>query len=81
VFRLRTEMTNRITRRLQSMADAFPQLGHDFAFEQGNACSSHVDNQRPRNRWSRNDLSSAIGQDPHDTDPGIAVWPPVRNRA
>ncbi len=76
------QMTNKLTRQLTTFANAMPRLGSDFAFDQGSIASCDVSPaQTGRNRWARNDLASAIGQDPHDGDAQVSVWPPASVRS
>ncbi|HEY6563366.1 MAG TPA: hypothetical protein VIY86_02620, partial [Pirellulaceae bacterium] len=71
----------RIAGAAQDVVDRVPQLGSDFTFEQGTGVSlSASPDPIVRNRWSRNDLVSAIGKDPHDADTAAITWPPAAQR-
>lgn len=75
------QMTNKLTRQFNTLTKAIPHLGAEFAFEQiGTGPNPLEFGQSARNRWSRSDLASAIGQDPHDGDPEVSVWPPTSRR-
>lgn len=76
MFRFHTTSL-RIGRRLDGLTRLAPPLGPPLAFEQF-LPGSMVNSGRPssRNRWSRNDLESAIGHDPHEADASGLAWPP-----
>jgi hypothetical protein len=69
---------DKLTGSIESIVDHVPRVGADFAFEIPCPMSGPIeDGPTSRNRWSRPDLVSAIGHDPHEGDSEEAVWPPA----
>lgn len=70
-------ISNRIAIGVANLYRLVPNLGTAPTYESCDEYSTSVQPVRTtRNRWSRMDLASAIGQDPHVTDPAVQVWPP-----
>ena len=70
-------MSNRVTNGLASLTRLVPELGTSPTYDLPNGELTSLPAPRAnRNRWERPDLSSAIGHDPHETDPAIQIWPP-----
>lgn len=69
-------LTNRLSHGLTTLSRLIPPLGaaptYEFAGDDARCLPAPRAN---RNRWSRPDLRSAVGQDPHVTDPAVQVWP------
>jgi hypothetical protein len=70
-------MSNRVTNGLASLTRLVPELGTSPTYDLPNGELTSLPAPRAnRNRWERIDLASAVGRDPHETDPAIQVWPP-----
>lgn len=69
-------MTNRIATSFGNVGRRLPSLAPSPTYDQSDTESTPVKPaEANRNRWSREDLVSAIGRDPQVTDPAVQVWP------
>jgi len=70
-------MSNKVAHRVALLTRFVPPLGAPALYEQPNPCPLPDYAQRTsRNRWNRADLIAAIGQESHEVDVDLRLWPP-----
>jgi hypothetical protein len=74
-------VSRNLPNRILTLTRFVPPLGAPLCFDQSGPNSHAVSaGSTNRNRWSRPDLASAIGHDPHEAEPSTHVWPPANPR-